>query len=481
MEKINIYRKKISKIQEIELKQDLIVPDSKQDIFTILDGNFYCYFSKVDILNGKVKVNGNVDSYISYISSGEETVGLQTTFSFEDGFENDSIVEQMTMQYNIEVSKQEIKIINERKISIGITLKINYEVFGTDSIEIFNDFEKIEDVQINSRKINMKSLIGINSNVASLKEEIKKENSDIVVDILKVDTNIVNNEVKISYNKVLTKADFKVNILYLTQDGRVGRTEGSFPIMSFIDLEDIKEENSCSTDYQIRNILLNINNGEDNSINIQVEYEVVCKAFEDKEQEIVSDLYSLKYDTEFTSKELEILDASSSDNVEKVDISERIEIENIQNVIDVFGKSKVIKNNEGELELKVYYEAQNKIGLNIKTVNIPFIYKTNSNEIETEIQNLEFDLNNITLFVNGNIIIKQANKKSSTIKIVQDVVTKPYDLKNEFGMVVYIVKKNDCLWDISKKFKVKQENIIKANDLEEPYNLKYGEKIYIAR
>ena len=98
MEKINMYTKKLSKSKEIELKQDLIVPDSKQDLFQILDGNFYCYFSKVDIQNGKINLSGNVDSYISYLSSSEETLGLQVTFNFEDSLENNSITDKMNLE-----------------------------------------------------------------------------------------------------------------------------------------------------------------------------------------------------------------------------------------------------------------------------------------------------------------------------------------------------------------------------------------------
>lgn len=52
---------------------------------------------------------------------------------------------------------------------------------------------------------------------------------------------------------------------------------------------------------------------------------------------------------------------------------------------------------------------------------------------------------------------------------------------NDYSMIVYSVKKDDSLWNISKKFRVKQENVIKSNNLEEPYYLKPGEKIYIVR
>ena len=60
-------------------------------------------------------------------------------------------------------------------------------------------------------------------------------------------------------------------------------------------------------------------------------------------------------------------------------------------------------------------------------------------------------------------------------------VQKNLVIEDEYGMIVYSVKKNDSLWNVAKKFRVKQESIIHSNELEEPYNLNYGEKIYIIR
>ena len=490
MEKINMYRKKLSKSKEIEIKQDLIVPDSKQDLFQILDGNFYCYFNKVEIQNGKIKTYGNIDSYISYLSSGEETLGLQSTFNFDDELENNIITDKMNLEYEIKVLKYDVKIINERKVTVSVELKIFYDVYGLDFIEVYNDFDEIEDVQINSKKIKLNSLIGVNSSLASLKEEIKTNGTDIISDILKVDTEILNKEVKISYNKVLSKADLQVKILYLTKDGRVEKTEEKFPIMSFIDLENIKEENICSTDYQVRNIILKINNGEENSITVQMEYEIYCKAFKAKDQEIACDLYSLKYDTELNVQEVEINDNILTNSEKIVDIEEKIDFESVRKVIDVFGKSKILKNTisneesnlEGEVELKIYYESENKIGLNIKTINIPFICKTAfQDEFYSSLENLEYDLNDRTLIVKSKVVIRENKTSQNKINVVQGVVKKETTNRDDYSMIVYNVKKNDTLWDISKKFRVKQENIIASNELEEPYNLKFGEKMYIIR
>ena len=386
----------------------------------------------------------------------------------------------MNLEYKIDVQKQEIKIINERKISISVVIDISYEVFGSQEFEILNDFSDIDDVQVNSENVSLNSLIGVNSNLASLKEDIKVESSDIIYDILDVKTNILNKEVKISYNKVLTKADFDIKILYLTKDGRVCKITERFPIMSFIDLENVKEENVCSTDYQIRNILLNINN-EENSIMVQMEYEIICKAFENKEEKIVCDLYSLKYDTEISSKELEIESKLSTKDAETVDINERIDVENIRKVIDVYGSCKSLNENEGELYLKIYYESENKMGLNVKNVTVPVILKSSENKTKTRVENLEFDLNSETIIVHGKILLEKNSSENKMIRVVQDITKKEVSQKDEYSMIVYSVKKNDTLWEVAKKFKVKQENIINSNELNEPYDLKLGEKIYIIR
>ena len=64
----------------------------------------------------------------------------------------------------------------------------------------------------------MNSLVGQNSSKTSAKETIVIDSTDNLEEILSVDFNIVNKDTKISYNKVLAKADVEIRILYLTDD-----------------------------------------------------------------------------------------------------------------------------------------------------------------------------------------------------------------------------------------------------------------------
>ena len=139
-------------------------------------------------------------------------------------------------------------------------------------------------------------------------------------------------------------------------------------------------------------------------------------------------------------------------------------------------------NIEGEIELKIYFESEEKIGLEIKTITIPFISKiSESNDPISRVDNLEFDFDNNFVFVKGQVSIIESNFSKNRINIVQDVTQKEVTNSDDYSIVIYSVKQNDTLWDVSKKFKVRQENVISSNNLEEPYLLNPGEKIYIVR
>ena len=65
-------------------QEDMIVPDSKPDILnTISTSGVVCIYKK-EIQEGKIKIDGNVNTYIMYMPDGEEegVRGLNTSLDF---------------------------------------------------------------------------------------------------------------------------------------------------------------------------------------------------------------------------------------------------------------------------------------------------------------------------------------------------------------------------------------------------------------
>jgi len=487
---IDINKKVFSRKKMVEIREDLIVPDTKPDIVTVTDITANSYIYKTDIENGKLKVDGNMDTYIVYISENGDSRAINMTFNFTDSINETEIKEEMKVKYKIEISKIEAKVLNERKLNCVAELQIDYELYERQQIEINNQFDNIEGLQMKSEEIDVNSIVALNSTRTQIKEDIKVDNMDNIAEILRFDINIRNKETKLSYNKILAKADAEVCIIYSTEDNRISKVSENIPIMSFIDLENVKENNFCDVDYQMRNILLKINNQEEHSITCQIDFELECEAYESKQINIVSDLYSLKNDLEFSSKEIEVsCNSQKSSNV--VEIEEQIEMSEVKKVIEIEAKSNIIKNNiagnnsniEGELELKIYYESTSKMGLNIKNVKVPFISKTEKidGDINCNILKKEFDLNSNNLIMKLQIDFSSKNEQMRKIQIVENVSTVENTKNDDYSIVVYIVKPGDSLWKIAKKFKVTVDNLQKVNEIENANMIYPGDKLYVVK
>ena len=95
-------------------------------------------------------------------------------------------------------------------------------------------------------------------------------------DILNVDFNITNKDTKVSYNKVLAKADIEIRIIYLTEDGRIKSLEETIPLIGFIDMIGVSEDNICDVKYKLKNVLIKPNSAEEHSIYVEIELEIFC-------------------------------------------------------------------------------------------------------------------------------------------------------------------------------------------------------------
>ena len=151
MDVIEINKKQIEKKKEIQVVEDVIVPDVKPDIVSIIDTNSVSYAYKVEKIDGKIKIDGNLDCYIVYVSSDGDTRGIQSTFNFSDTIESSEIKESMILKYKIDVTKVETKILNERKLNVINNLNISYELYEKQKLEISNEFENIECLQVQSK------------------------------------------------------------------------------------------------------------------------------------------------------------------------------------------------------------------------------------------------------------------------------------------------------------------------------------------
>ena len=464
---ISINKKMAEKIKNIEVKGDIIVPDTKPDIVSIINSNSNPYIYKEECEEGKYRFDGNVDTHIIYLSDNGETKCINTTLDFMDFIEDSVLNSKMSTKYRIEIVNIETKILNERKISVCVNLKICFNFFECKEIEYIDELNSLTGVEKLQETVNLNTIVATNKIKSSLKEDISIEEAEGIAEILKSEVVVSNFENKISYNKVLSKADVNIKILYITESSKISTVQATVPIMNFIDMEKVTDEDICEIDYKVRNMLFKANTKEMKSISCQIDFEVSCEVYKQKTIEIVQDMYGLDRNVSFTQKTVEVQTESNSSK-EVVNISENILVEDIRSLYDVDCRANIINktlsgnfcNYEGELSMDIYFQTGNNLG--VKNAKIPFMVKLdcNTDDIEITFSKKHFKLNNEDVICNVDMEIKpNSGANYKTINMIDDIKEEEFVDDNDYAMIVYFVKDGDTIWNIARDFRVTMDSI----------------------
>ena len=493
--------KKISTRKEIIFVEgDVIVPDAKPDVLNIICTSGVVCIYKKEIIDEKIKIEGNVDTYIMYMTddSQERTRGINTNLDLSEVINISNITSEMESNICTNIKEIEAKVINERKITIKATIELTIEVYSKEEISIVNSLENTDEIKMLQEQLSVNSLIGSGETKIYAKENISIDNIDNLVEILKLNVGIGNKDIKISYNKVLTKAEAEVKIVYLTEDNRINKTMAVIPIIGFVDIQDVNEGNICDTNYEIRNMIVKPNSVEEHSVYIEMEINVTATAYEERIINIIQDLYSPSENIEFNKKTVRTI-AGKREILETRDISERLKIEELQgrNIIDVDVAPNIIKQNimgdkiiyNGELELRFMLMGED-LQMMVKKESISFEYNLDnisdgdSLNIRT---NIEIGSQDFIIQEGGEVLANVQMRmhtmldKNVNINTIDEVQTTGEREEQDYSIIMYIVKKDDSLWKIAKMFGSTVEDIAKVNGIEDENMIFPGQKLFIPR
>ncbi len=397
---------------------------------------------------------------------------------------------------SVSIKKIDCRVLNSRKINVKITLEIEIKLYLNNNLDLINGISNIEDIQVLKDTKNISSLIGQGNTTVYAKDTINIDEADDLAEIMKVEAKIVDKDNKLSYNKVLAKADAQVSILYLTEDNRIKSITTKIPVMGFIDIENISDNNICDIDYKIKNLIVKPNNGENNSIYIEVQTEINCMAYETRQVDIIEDLYSIYSDLNITQKRVTTM-ANKQNIKDTYNIREQISIPEIGNnrllnvqVMPIILNTS-IKNGkviyEAQVDLEILYETNN--GVDLRTVQLPFNFEIMSNDIgkmsnintSIEIRREDFIVDNGNINVNIELEFNVSVYQNENLNIIDDICEGEKRQDDNYSMVIYFVKPNDTLWKIAKKFKSTVEDIVRLNKIEDENKIYINQQLYIPK
>lgn len=484
----------------ITIEGDSIIPDIKPDILNAINMTGKVCIYKKEILEGKIRLDGNVNIYLMYLADCENNRvrGFNTNLDFTEILDFPGVESRMILDEEIKIKDIECKVLNGRKVSIKAMLEVNANVFSNEKEEIVKEIVNIEDIQSQMSMINMNSLIGQNTTKAMAKETLIIDNNDELEEILSVDFNIMNKDTKVSYNKVLAKADIEMRILYLTESGRMKTLEETIPLMGFIDLVGVSEENICDVKYKLKNFVIKPNSKEEHSIYAEIEFEIFARVFENKQVNIIQDMYSPSRNLSFKENRVStMINMRNTENTINVREKLKLEDEEFSRICDVqvkpvIAETEVSKDRvkfNGDIDLN--FILTNNVEDNVITLNrkVPFDFTQEIEGLnqESKVSAVvvpkfrEFAVDNMDVNAKVDLEVCTNSYNLETVNVIDNIEETIGGDDHQYSMVIYFVKSGDTLWKIAKKYKSTVEDIVRINNIENPDKIDVGMQLFIPK
>lgn len=485
-EKINIKKKIGEKNKTIIIEKDIILPDSKPDIIKIQTQSSNIYMNKKEKMEGKLKVDGGIVTRITYLTGEGKSRVLKIEEAFNEVLEIEGLTTESYINDNASVRTTSVSILNERKIHYKAEISYRAEASKKEETEFIYEINKVHNLQTLTQKQTIDTFIGHGESKIGLKEKIETENLQETIEVVQITHSIRNVEKKISYNKVLIKADCELKCLYQTENGHIYLAKKEVPIMGFLDIENVEETNEVTTSFSIKNININnIDNDIKPGINVEMELNLTGDAYQAKEVNILTDLYDLNYKTEFTKRKLQIENCNSTP-MQTATINQKTIIEEINQIYNAEYQITNMSRNEQSLEIEIravyMYSSFENQSLNRKEETFKNTIQLEKNVSEL---NVQISSNTTTIMpdssINSQLEIQIFSSETNQLELINEIKLNDEENDEGYSMVIYFVKPGDSLWKIAKRFKSTIKEIATLNEIANEDKINIGDKLYIPR
>ncbi len=497
---------------QLTLDDDFNVPDVKPDIDQIITEQGEIKINDIKAMNGKLLVKGVMKFNILYLSEGDQkpiqNISGEIPFDEVINMDVNCMDEEPSVKWDLE--DLSTGLINSRKLSVKSIVRLFVAVEELYDEETAVGVEGPEDVQYTNKKIEVTDVAINKKDTFRIKDEITlPTNKGNISNLLYKDIRLSNVEIRLFEDKFTIKGDLGIFILYSSEDQEnpIEYFETEIPINGTIDCNGCTEDMIDDITYGIISSSIEVKpdaDGEERVLDLEVILELGIKVYEVEEPEILSDVYC-------PSKEVTpvIADATYENlvikNNSKYRISDRVMVpENQPKILQIchaWGDIKIddiIPEDtqlqvEGVIEISILYISEDDSKpMNSLKGALPFSQvielkgmKPDSNyEIKPYIDQI-----NVSMLDSDEIEVKASINLNAIVfdlitePIITDVVVNDLDmnkLQQMPGIIGYIVKKDDTLWKIAKKYYTTMDSIMEINDLSDE-RIREGDKLIIMK
>ena len=519
----------------IAIEEDILVPDIKPDLARILAMGGKIKLAEREIHAGqqgseKVRVIGDLILQTLYVpehmTDGEPIVSIESKIPFKNEMEMKTApYSDLAVSPNIE--SIDFTVVNERKFRVRAAVAFGIKEYSSVDVEVFEGLRD-EEIQMLKEKINLTDVAARKTEPMEIKDDFMlKENMPEILKVLSYDVNVVENHKQITKEKAVINASVYCNVMYLGAEGspdaakadvETSTEEEIVPVLyqgkteftQFIRLDgdyNPNDQNPAGSKVGFNITSLNLTakedgNGKRNLLGLDMNVDTNLELYKNLEKEVVTDVYHHLKDIQFETDDIGVM-ALAGSGVAEISAREIVNIPerygNVDKVVYISGniseKRSFIDQPKSVVEGVVTVNlictsADNKKTAFNVTQEIPFRSAMEIPGITPEmtanndivLKELWFDkINNKQIEVNAGILVNTAVSSEKKHQLVKNIsfLESPQDNSPLPGIILYIARSEDTIWNVAKKYRTTIDELRKINDLEAGKEIKPGTKLLI--
>ena len=497
-------------VDQFYIDEEFNVPDSKEDVRRILLGKGEVRIEDTSRAEAYVKVSGKIFYRIVYLPDHAEPLPafLEGSLPFEEMIYLEEEGEEGQELQQIRVSRLEFTpgLIHSRKLSLRVMVEV----------QVFRDLMKEEELTVGvpeDQNLCCKKKAGsvLELKVSQkdryrIKEEMKlpktKEN---IGQILYGDVDCRSLSIRILEEELQLKGELSVFCLYLSEDGKTDWSEQRVPYEGKVEVSGAKEGMIDQISSELRDVSLEVRMDEDGEMRVVgVEgtlFLQIC-LYEETKMELVEDVYApgMHCETKTTDG---IYEQLLIRNQLQYKLEEQLLLPELgEGTLQIchgdgsiqMEQTKVMEEGiyiEGILYLNfLYLKAEDEMPFASWSGMVPFSYLLECPKQEEELcYHISPGVEQISFGLLGgqNVEVKAVLSFDALIrtrtqqKVLREVELTPFtreEMERRPGIVGYIVKEGDTLWDLAKRYQTTEEKIKAVNGMERE-ELEKGEKLIL--
>lgn len=484
---------------------DLIVPDIKPDILKILQVNASAFVLSKEIFDGKLSISGRVDMTVLYLSDRQDSSveSIHTSFDFTHKTDKKFSGENCHTIINADVSHVDFHVINSRKINLKSIISIDCEIISPQELSFLTEIDE-KNMQFCTDTTNISTLCGIDDFEFFIKEQLElPTGKSSIKEILNVDYKLCDKEFKVITEKIVAKGNLYVCVLYSDCENNIDYTEAELPFTEVFELSDTDETCDCDIDFRFCDFSFEStvdSDGDMRIINIDATISAQIKTSKIQELEFITDCYcpGQQTNTEYLESGYnEIIVSPSYKNTlrETFVIDKNIpQINRIYNVVTKgFVSKSVTEENKLSVEGKIsayilYLTDSPQSPIYSFKKDIPFSYLLESPKATSGMDcNVKLEIEHTNFYLNASNEIELRfilNINSNvfayrSLGLITNVELCDIPKSEKKGIVIYFVQPGDTIWSIAKHYCVSIDDILKFNEISDKNKISSGERLLI--